>query len=70
MVKVKTKATINRHLRELRKETAISNDAIFLRVAYIIETAVRWATQPVEGWPGLVEEAKAETKILKEEVRR
>ncbi len=68
--KVKSTATVKRHLRELRKEIDASGDVVFRGIACAIETAVRWAIEPVVDWPGLVKQAKDDAEILKEELRQ
>lgn len=67
---MKSDSTIRRHLRQLRKLIDSTDDPALGRMAYAIECAVRWSREDVVGWPGLCEQATAETKFLLEEIRR
>lgn len=64
----KAPSTIKKHLRELRKLIDSTDDPILGRIAYEMETAVRWATEDVVGWDGLVEQAKRAAYILKRQL--
>ena len=65
---MKSKPTIKRHLKELRHLIDTSPDPIVVRIAYAMETAVRWATEDVKDWPSLAQEAEEEAKILRSEL--
>lgn len=67
--KVKAPATVKRALRELRKFID-SEDATVIqkRIAYEMECAVRWATEPVVGWPSLVQHAIDGAAILERDL--
>ena len=64
---MKSKRTIKRHLKQLRDEVIDCNDPIASRVAYAIETAVRWATTETHGWEGLVDQAKETAEFIRQE---
>lgn len=67
----KSPSTVKKHLRELRKLIDESGDDLILqRIAYEIETAVRWATEDVVDWPGLAQQAKDAAHMLKNEIAR
>jgi hypothetical protein len=66
---VKADTTIQRNLREIRRAIDASDDVVFKRIAYSIETAVRWAREDVRDWPGLVAEAQAQTECLNIELK-
>lgn len=54
----RAKSTIQKHLRELRKLIDTEQDTTLMRVAYTMETAIKWATEDNVNWPGLVEQAR------------
>jgi hypothetical protein len=64
---MKSQRAIKRNLRELREFIETSDDGVATRVAYAIETAVRWATEETVEWPGLVQQAKDEAALLRKE---
>ena len=66
----KSPATIKRHLKQLRKEVVESDDIIASRIAYAMETAIRWVTEKTVGWPSLAEQAQIDAKALREEIER
>lgn len=47
---VKSDANIRRTLKALRKIVDTTKDPMEKRVAYIVETAIRWATEKTSGW--------------------
>jgi len=63
----KSQRTINKHLKELRELIDTSKDPLETRIAYAMETAVRWATEDTVGWEGLKDQAINEAAILKKE---
>lgn len=69
---MKSRRTVQRHLQELRTliDSTIQTDPVTARIAYAMETAVRWARQDVVNWPGLVEEAQTNARILKNELNK
>ena len=60
--------TIKRRLKELRTLIDTSNDPAVQRIAYGMETAIRWATEKTVGWPPPAVEAELLAKILREEL--
>lgn len=62
----KSAAHIHREMKRLRKfiEADGMGDPVAKRIAYSIETALRWALEDTVGWPGLVEEAKDNAACL------
>lgn len=70
MPKLKSQATIKRHLKQLREQVINSSDPVEERIAYAMETAVRWAIEPTLGWPGLAEQARIEAELLRRELGR
>jgi hypothetical protein len=68
-VDLKADAAIKKELRDLRKLIDTTPDVILKRIAYTIETAVRYAREDgIRDWPTLVDEAWQETEILKMEL--
>jgi hypothetical protein len=65
---VKSDRSVKTNLIQLRHLIDSTSDPILKRIAYAIETAVRWAREDVRGWPDLVEEAEAEAALLKKEI--
>lgn len=61
--------TVKKHLMELRKLIEESKDPILVRIAYEMETAVRWATEDVVDWPGLAQQAAEAAQMLREELK-
>ena len=66
---MKHKTTIRKHLKELRKLIDETPDPVLKRIAYTMETAVRWATEDTVGWNGLQQEAEEAAYLLKEEMK-
>ena len=64
----KSKRTIKRNLRELRKLIDTSEDVLLSRIAYAIETAVRWTIEDTTNWEGLCDQAKSEADLLKKQL--
>lgn len=62
--------TIKRHLKELRELIDSTDDFIEARIAYAMETAVRWATENTVDWDSLVKQAKDEATILRQEIKK
>lgn len=65
---IPTKRRISAQLRDLRKLIDSSKDPVETRIAYAMETAIVWATEDTEGWPGMAVEAKTMAKILRDEL--
>ena len=60
---------IKGNLKELRELIDNTDDIILARIAYEIETAVRWARENTVNWGTLVEQAKEATSILRQELK-
>lgn len=64
----KAASTIKRNLKELRTLIDTDPDPVVRRIAYSMETAIRWATEETVGWDEMVDEAIEEATILKNEL--
>jgi O-succinylbenzoate synthase len=65
----KAASTIKRNLHDLRKliddpKSTPSEK----RIAYAMETAIRWATEETVGWSDMASEAKLSAELLKGEL--
>lgn len=67
--KGKSLRTIKKNLKELRELIDTSPDIFEHRMAYTIETALRWAIEDTVGWPDMIQEAKDAAWLLKKRVR-
>ena len=63
-------STIQRHLRRLRKLIDESGDLYEQRVAYAMETAIRWSTTHTVGWGCMANEAALLAELLKKDAAR
>lgn len=61
--------TITQNLKELRALIDTTKDPILCRIAYEMETAVRWATEKTVGWPRLRQQALEATNMLRVELQ-
>lgn len=70
--RIKADRTVKRELARLRKFIdGAPEDTIEKRMAYTIETAIRWAREPgIREWPAPLEEAMAQAKCLRQELGR
>lgn len=60
---------IKRHLQRLRKEVIEQDDdLIAARIAYAMETAIRWTLEDTVGWPSLTEQARGEADFLRRQL--
>lgn len=66
---MKSATTIRRHLKELRELIDNSDDPAEQRIAYAMETAIRWATRETVGWGRMVDDAKQLAVFLRQELR-
>lgn len=68
----KSPRTIRKNLKELRKQCIETSprDPILSRIAYAMETAVRWAILDTAGWESLANEAQENAKVLRKELER
>lgn len=60
--------TIKRRLKELRELIDNSSDPAEQRIAYAMETAIRWAREDTVGWTPPAEDAKLLAKFLHQEL--
>ena len=67
---IPNKQKVNAQLRDLRKLIDSTKDPCEFRIAYAMETAIRWATENTDGWQGMAIEAKEQAKILREELKK
>lgn len=63
------KTDIRRALKELRALIDDSSDPCVQRIAYGMETAIRWSIEDTVGWPKPAKEAKLLAKMLRGELR-
>jgi hypothetical protein len=69
--KPKSPATVRRALRQIRCLIDTSPDVVERKIAYEIECALRWATEPgIRGWPPPVTMAREGARLLRWELRR
>jgi hypothetical protein len=67
----KSPATVKCALRAVRRLIDTSPDPIERRIAYQIECALRWATEPgIVGWPPPDQMARNATALLRQEWQR
>ena len=59
------RSTIRRRLNELRSLIDTTKDPYEARIAYAMETAIRWATERTVGWPPPAKEARFMAALLK-----
>lgn len=61
---------IQKELKALRQECICQHhDPILARIAYGMEQAIRYATVRTVGWPSLVQQAKADARLLHDELK-
>lgn len=65
---MKSKSTLRRTGKSLRKLIDTTDDPYVRRVAYAMETAIRWAALDTVGWPSMEKEALVLAKLLRDEV--
>jgi hypothetical protein len=65
---MKAPSTIRRHIRELREMIDTSADPCEQRIAYAMETALRWAALDTTGWPTMRTEAATLAVLLRREL--
>ena len=63
-------STIRRRLRDLRTLIDTSTDPCEQRIAYGMETAIRWATEHTVGWMPMDKEAKELARVLRNDLAR
>lgn len=62
----KSPNTIRRELRALRRFIDTTDDALAGRIAYAMETVLRWATQRTVGWELPVAEARSQAQCCRD----
>ena len=69
--KPKSPATVRYALRQIRRLIETSPDVVERTMAYEIECALRWATEPgIRGWPPPTEMAREGARLLRIELAR
>lgn len=66
---IPSKRTIRKRLKELRELVDNHPDPAVQRIAYGMETVIRWATEDTVGWKTPAEDAKATAALLRSEMR-
>lgn len=61
--------TIRKAMRELRRVIDNDPDPAVQRVAYAMETAIRWATEKTVNWPEPAQEAKLLARMLRQDLK-
>jgi hypothetical protein len=64
-----SKKMIEGEIRKLRA-VAESNDPVLSRIAYAVETALRWSIEDTKGWERPSEDVYSEAEILKKETTK
>jgi hypothetical protein len=68
---MKAQSTVRKHLRALRCFIEDSETPIIdKRIAYEIETAIRWAREDVVGWEPPVQQAATGGMLLRRELEK
>ena len=62
--------TIKKSLKELRKLIDEHQDPAVQRIAYGMETAIRWATEDTVGWEPPAKDAISLARLLNSEIGR
>ncbi len=65
---IPSQRTLKRRLKELRTLIDASKDPAEQRVAYAMETAIRWATEDTKGWEAPVVCATDLAKMVRREL--
>ena len=60
-----SRSTIRRRLKDLRTLIDTTKDPYEARIAYAMETAIRWATEHTVGWQPPAKEARILAAMLK-----
>lgn len=61
---------VKQALKDLRHLIDTSDDPCVQRIAYGMETVIRWATEDTVGWPKPAAEAQVLAKMLRDELLR
>jgi hypothetical protein len=65
-----SKRTIEGEIRKLRAIVETNSDPAIRRIAYAIETALRWSIEDTKGWERPSEDVYSEAEILKKETTK
>lgn len=66
---IPSKRTLKKRLKELRDLIDTSEDPCVQRIAYGMETAIRWATEDTKGWIPPAEDAQELARLLRNELK-
>lgn len=61
-------STVRRRLKEVRDVIENSPDPIESRVAYAVETAIRWATEDTVGWFTPADDARLTAQFIRSDL--
>lgn len=61
-----TKKMIENEIKELRKFIDTTNDQLASRLAYLVETSLRWAIEDTQDWPPRVQGCKETASIIRQ----
>jgi hypothetical protein len=64
------RSTLRRRLKELRTLIDTTNDPYAVRIAYAMETAIRWATEHTVGWQPPAKKAVILAEMLRTDLIR
>jgi hypothetical protein len=64
-----TRDSVKRSVAALRKLIDSSPDPVVCRIAYAVETALRWSIEDTTRWPRPEKEVLEEADILRHELR-
>ena len=64
------RSTIRRRVNELRDLIDTTKDPYEARIAYAMETAIRWATEHTVGWQPPAKEARLLAEMLRTELTK
>jgi hypothetical protein len=62
-----TKERIDREIRALRKVIDNDKDPLVTRVAYLVETSLRWAIEDTVDWPDRVQDVRDTAALIRSE---
>jgi hypothetical protein len=65
-----SKRTIEGEIRKLRAIVETNSDPAIRRIAYAIETALRWSIEDTKGWERPSEDVYSEAEILKKQTTK
>jgi hypothetical protein len=65
-----SKRMIESEIRKLRAIVETESDPAICRIAYAVETALRWSVEDTVGWRRPSEDVYSEAEILKKEMTK